>query len=185
MPRRASQVTSGCISVAGEPDHGAGGGPAKREPSGVYPPEPVGQNPVYCLRMKTQSLTHPWFKALAISALVSGVAFTSGCVAVVAAGAAGGGVAYVRGELDATLDSGYLHTVDATRHALDDLHFAREPEKADDLTTVFIARTGDDKKIEITVRRTADKLSKVEIRVGTFGDQELSQTILDRIKRFL
>ena len=42
-----------------------------------------------------------------------------------------------------------------------------------------------DKKIQVTVRRTADKLSKVEIRVGTFGDQELSVAILDRIKKFL
>ena len=138
--------------------------------------------------MKTKSLMKTSLQALAISALLAGMAISSGCIAAVAVGAAGagaGGVAYVRGELDATLNNGYMATVDATRRALDDLRFAREPEKADDLTTVFIARTSEDKKIQVTVRRTADKLSKVEIRVGTFGDETLSQTILDRIKKFL
>lgn len=117
--------------------------------------------------------------ALALAALVG---VQSGCL-VVAAGAAGAGtVAYIRGELEASLEGRYDAVVTAASGAVTDLKFARISENKDALTAVIVARTADDKKIEIRVTRVTDTLSKVQIRVGIFGDEFVSVSILDRIK---
>ena len=106
----------------------------------------------------------------------------SGCL-LVAAGAAGAGtVAYVRGELTAALSNGYESVVRASNRAIDGLQFKKISEAKDALKAVLIARTADDKKVEITITKESDALTKVEIRVGVFGDERLSLTVLDKIK---
>jgi hypothetical protein len=46
----------------------------------------------------------------------------------------------------------------------------------------FVARNAADKKIKIEVERTGERLTKVTIRIGVFGDESLSMAILDKIK---
>ena len=111
--------------------------------------------------------------------------FQSGCLVVAAGAAAAGTVAYVRGELQASLANPYRDVITATGKALEKLQFRKISEKGDALKTVIVARTGSDKKIEITVKRVTDSVTKVEIRVGVFGDEALSMTILDNIKQAL
>lgn len=105
----------------------------------------------------------------------------SGCI-LAAAGAGAGAVAYVRGELDAKVDHDYNAVVDATRSALADLEFARVSENKDALKAVMISRTAMDKKVEVTLANSGKKLTSIKIRVGVFGDEQVSMTILDRIK---
>lgn len=117
--------------------------------------------------------------------LSSVVALQSGCL-VVAAGAAGAGtVAYIRGELESALSSPFDQVVAASGRAVGDLKFARISENRDALTSVLIARTADDKQITVKVTKVSDSLSKVQIRVGIFGDEFVSLSILDRIKTHL
>ena len=52
----------------------------------------------------------------------------------------------------------------------------------DALTAILIARTAEDRKVEIKVSKTGDQSAKVQIRVGFFGDEALSLTVLDKIK---
>src|SRR5512135_1223364 len=106
----------------------------------------------------------------------------TGCVAVVAGAAGAGTVAYVSGGVDASLSSGYEKTVTASNLAIQQLEFAKISEKRDALTAYFTARTAGDRKITIKVIKIADQATKVEIRVGFFGDKLLSMTILDKIK---
>ncbi|GAB1487835.1 hypothetical protein MASR2M8_02760 [Opitutaceae bacterium] len=121
-------------------------------------------------------------RVTAVLALTALVGLQSGCL-VVAAGAAGAGtVAYIRGGLEASLSGSHAAVIAATNKAVSDLKFARISESQDALTATIIARTADDKKIEIKVVRVSDTLSKVEIRVGIFGDEFVSISILDRIK---
>lgn len=105
-----------------------------------------------------------------------------GCVAVVAGAGAAGAVAYVRGELEANLDHNYESTVEATRRAISELGFAQISEKKDALAAVFVARTALDKKIEIRLANPGNRLTNIKIRVGVFGDEQLSLSILDKIK---
>jgi hypothetical protein len=119
---------------------------------------------------------------LVACALLGTMGATSGCMAVVAGAGAGAAVAYVRGDLDATVNAGYENAVRAVNAAVADLKFAKVSERSDALQAIIIARNAADKKIEIRVEQAGEALAKVKIRVGVFGDEALSLAVLDRIK---
>jgi hypothetical protein len=106
----------------------------------------------------------------------------SGCVAVLAGAAGAGAVAWVEGRLDATLDANFDQAEKAANRAVTQLQFVKVNEKKDALTATLIARTAEDKKIEIKVVRAGDTTSRVQISVGVFGDEGQSLAILDKIK---
>ena len=120
-------------------------------------------------------------RVLAASLLAMSLVGLSGCLAV-AAGAGAGAYAYVRGDLEANLNYDYNRVVDSARNAIKELEFARVSENKDALKAVLVARTALDKKVEITVTYSAKKLTNIKIRVGIFGDEQLSLSILDKIK---
>ena len=113
--------------------------------------------------------------------LAGTAAFTSGCVAVVAAGAAGGAVAWVRGALVTNLNSDIDQVYRAAQQAVTDLQFAKVSERKSGVDAQIIARTALDKKIDITLEKSGST-TKLTIRVGLIGDQQLSLSVLDRIK---
>jgi hypothetical protein len=133
--------------------------------------------------MKTSLWSRP--RPVALVALVLSLAvlpLQSGCVAVVAAGAAGTGVAWYNGRLESTLGGDYNRVLNATRAALSQLEFAKVSENKDALKAVFISRTAQDKKVEITLSKLTETTTKVEIRIGFFGDEPMSITVLEKIK---
>ncbi len=122
-----------------------------------------------------------WRRIFMAAWLGASLAFLSGCI-LAAAGAGAGAVAYVRGELEANVDKDYNSVLNATREAIKDLEFAKVSENKDALKAVLVARTALDKKIEITVSNPGKSLTNIKIRVGVFGDEQLSLTILEKIK---
>jgi hypothetical protein len=131
--------------------------------------------------MNTNS-ARKYLSAIAAAVLNGAAAATSGCVAVAAGAGAGAAVAYVRGDLEATLGSSYDNAANATNRAIQQLGFAKVSEKRDTLVDVFTVRNAADKKIEIRLDNLANNLTKVRIRVGVFGDEPLSIAILEKIK---
>jgi hypothetical protein len=124
-------------------------------------------------------------RGLAALLLAGALLFQTGCL-VAAAGAAGAGtVAYLRGELSSTLDAPYENAVRAANRGLQELEFAKISENKDALTAILISRTADDKKVEVKVTKVTESTTRVQIRVGIFGDEALSLTVLDRIKEQL
>ena len=121
-----------------------------------------------------------------VLALALGVVAThQGCVAVVAGAGAGAAVAYVRGDLDGTLEANLETSIRATQRAIEKLKFAKVSEKSDALQAIIIARNAADKKIEIRLEKTGTSLSKLKIRAGVFGDETLSREIYDAIRASL
>lgn len=120
-------------------------------------------------------------------ALLLGVsaAGLTGCVAVVAAGAAGTGVAWYSGRLEANLDQNIEAVFAASQKALNQLEFANISNKKSSVDAQLVSRTALDKKVEITLQKVTDRSTKVMIRVGVFGDETLSMSILDKIKAAL
>jgi len=120
-------------------------------------------------------------------ALLLGVsaAGLSGCIAVVAAGAAGTGVAWYRGQLEANLDQNIEAVFAASQKALNQLEFANISNKKSTVDAQLVSRTALDKKVEVTLQKVTDRSTKVIIRVGVFGDETLSMSILDKIKAAL
>lgn len=110
------------------------------------------------------------------------VTLQSGCFAVVAAGAGAGAVAYVRGELESSLDANFDRALRASQRTIEQLQFAKVSEKKDALVATLLARNADDKRIEIRVESEGANRARVKIRVGIIGDESLSLTILDKIK---
>ena len=131
--------------------------------------------------MKT-ILLHRIAALLMTVALFAVVAVNSGCVAVAAGAGAGAAVAYVRGQLDATLNADFDKAVDATNRAIQQLQYAKVSEHKDALVDTVVARNADDKKIEIRLETVSRGVTKVRIRVGVFGDEPTSIAILDKIK---
>jgi len=126
------------------------------------------------------SLRRPALIAVSAGAL-SVLATTSGCI-VVAAGAGAAGVGYVEGAIDSSFAAGFEPSVRATNQAVGQLGFAKVSEKKDALNDSIVLRTGADKRIEIKVVFVTNDITKVTVRVGTFGDQSLSLAIIDKIK---
>ena len=113
--------------------------------------------------------------------LAVSLASLSGCI-LAAAGAGAGAVAYARGDLDTNLNYDYNKVVDSARNTIKDLEFAKVSENKDALKAILVARTALDKKVEITITNSGKKLTNIKIRVGLFGDEALSMSILDKIK---
>lgn len=99
-----------------------------------------------------------------------------------AAGAGAGTYAYVNGELKDSETVSLDTARNATLAAMKDLGYAVVDNQKDGLTAKITAVSTGDKKIYVTLTKQSDTVTEIRIRVGTFGDQNLSQQILEKIK---
>ncbi len=129
-------------------------------------------------------MTH-WKRWIATGCLVVSMCALSGCLAVAAAAGAAGGVAYAMGDLEAVVEANPPDVVEATERAFNDLKRVKVSAESSSLDGEVIARTAADKKVTVKVRKQTEKVSKLSIRVGTFGDEAFSRMIYDKIKEHL
>ncbi len=121
--------------------------------------------------------------------VLSGMAvLVQGCaVAWVGAGlgVGAGMVAYLKGDLEA-VESKDIDTVfEATEKAIEELEIKVSKKTKDKMSAVIVARDAQDKKITIKLRATADKGTKLSIRVGGLGDETKSRLIYEKIRENL
>lgn len=109
--------------------------------------------------------------------------FMQGCTAVLLVGAGAGTVAYLKGDLNAVMSEDVGHIYAATLKALDELEIATTRRQKDALSAVIVGRTIEDKKITIKLKSTEDKLTKLSIRIGMFGNESMSRAIYEQIKK--
>ena len=132
--------------------------------------------------MKPTNIIH---RLLVTGLLAGSLLFNSGCWLLVvgaAGGAAAAGVAYADGVLTSTLGNNYDAVVSATNRAMDQFQFAKPEEQKDALSDTLTTHTAKGDRVQIVLSRVNDNTTKVEIRIGTFGDESLSMSILDKIK---
>lgn len=106
----------------------------------------------------------------------------SGCLALVAGAAGGATAAYVTGDLEAELTAAPQRVVSAAVKVLEGMEMRGIQSSATSLDGKVEAKTALDKKVTITVKSKSETTSTISIRVDTFGDAEMSQQILDKIK---
>ena len=127
-----------------------------------------------------------WLATVVAAALL---AVGGGCAALLVGGAvAAAGVgtyAYVNGEMQGSGTVSLDRAYDASLAALKDLEFPVTTKSKDALQAEVTARNSADKRILIKLKRVSDGVTDIRIRVGTFGDESLSQLILDKIKSHL
>jgi hypothetical protein len=124
--------------------------------------------------------------------LVAGLSSLSGCAMIASTaaiagwtagfGAAGAGVAYELGDLEATLDATPNDVVVATREVFAEMNFHHLLVQRTSEDGEVTAETLDtDRKVKLRFAREQN-LTRVWIRVGIFGDEALSREIFDRIR---
>jgi Protein of unknown function (DUF3568) len=123
-------------------------------------------------------------KQFFLIALILGlsIAGISACVPTIAGAGAGFSIAYVAGELQAQEELSIDQAWPATIQALEGLELSVKEQDKDALSAKAIAYGADDKKITVRLRRDSDGVTSFKIRVGLWGDQEFSMTILEKIE---
>ena len=114
----------------------------------------------------------------------SGLAQSGCALFLIGAGVAvgAGTVAYVNGELKAADEVSLNRGWSATQRAMEDLEFRVISLQKDALAGKLVARRADDTKITIRLTKQSDAVTEFRIRVGTFGDEDLSRLIYQKIK---
>src|ERR1700730_5542997 len=143
------------------------------------------------VRMRTQTR---WWQGRAAWLTLAAIAGTqSGCVAVAAGCAAGGaaGYAFYKGRLERDYAANRDDVWAALHTSLGELQMPISKEARDPDEDHIESRTadGDRVKIDIEIHKSRipaeGEISKVCIRVATFGDTAVSSRVLDQVDRHL
>lgn len=121
-----------------------------------------------------------------LAAFAAAALLWQGCAAVLLTGAAVGagaaGVAYANGELKSNEPVSMDKAWAATEKAVEVLQFKPVSRKKDALAAKYETVGAADKRVVIYLKNIGEKVTEVRIRVGTFGDENFSRTILAKIQ---
>ena len=122
-------------------------------------------------------------KRLAIAILMSFcILGSSGCALLLVGGAAGAGTAYIKGELKDKVYASPAQTRNAIARAIKNLELKPIQVDTDKLSGTVILETGAQQKITVRYKKLNDTSTQISIRVGVFGDENLSRALLEQIK---
>ncbi len=109
----------------------------------------------------------------------------TGCLLAAAAGAGAGGVGYVKGDMETYTNANLAGTVAACDKAMQRLGYTKIKEEGDAAKKTITGRTSQDTKITLVITQVGTATSKLSIRFGVFGDEALSQSLYNEIKKAL
>ena len=125
-------------------------------------------------------------KIFLLGLVTAALALDSGCAVVLvgaAAGAGAGTVVYIRGELSSNEAVTFDKALPAAQAGLKDMGFTVTETKKDAGEVKLTARGAGDKKIQVTLVKVSDTVTEIRIRVGTWGDENVSRQVIEKIKR--
>lgn len=109
----------------------------------------------------------------------------SGCAVLLGGAVVAGTVAFVQGSLESHLAATVPQSADAVHRAIYSMKLTPLGRTGDNRDMTFNARDAQGQKIKIRLTPEGRKVTKVSIRVGSFGDETLSRAILAEIDRQL
>jgi len=122
---------------------------------------------------------------ISIIIILSSVFFT-GCPAtlwILGGAAVGVGTyAYLNGELERKYPVGFEVSWQASIKTLEQLQFSKENSNRDGIDGTLDARRADGTPLRITFKLISASVTSIKVKVGTFGDKEISERIHERIK---
>ncbi len=110
----------------------------------------------------------------------------TGCAAALVGAGAGAGVgtySYIKGELKVTYPVAYERVVSATEGAIKDLGFTLVKEEKDAIRCRIKAKMADGTGVKIKVDNKAPKITVLRIKVGWFGNKDVSLQIMRAVER--
>lgn len=93
-----------------------------------------------------------------------------------------GTAAFINGELEAAFARPLPEMFTASQEALDDLKFPLVTSRLGEFNAYVYSKEVQRRRIEITLAKKSDMVTKINIRVGVFGDQSISRLILETIQ---
>jgi len=123
-----------------------------------------------------------------LSMLLAGLTMSSsGCIVLAAGVGAAGTMAYAKGDLEAEEHQNIDQVYTAARKAAEDLglHVIRGEGGRDALSATLVARDAGDKRVTVKLKTVAQDVTKLSIRVGTFGDDTKQRLIYNSIRENL
>jgi hypothetical protein len=133
-----------------------------------------------CFTMKKK------FRLLILACLLPFVAFSlSGCVAVVAGGAAAVGTSYALGDLTVPVLESPEELQEAIKRGGRDQGLQYIKGAGDETSGEYIFRNAEDRKVTVSYRRKSPVYLEMSIRVGTFGDEPISISLKEAIEKHL
>jgi hypothetical protein len=131
------------------------------------------------------------YRGRLVYSLLAGLALTSGGCLLAVAGLATGGAAtgylYYKGRIARDYAANLPDVLNAAHAALLDMQFLIFTEETKDGKAFFLTQTSDGKKVRIYLDAASSpipaerQLTRVSIRVATFGDEGVSARIFDQI----
>jgi hypothetical protein len=122
-----------------------------------------------------------WIRIAGLALVLTGAASLEGCI-VTSSGANPAGTSYVFGRLDGALKGTPQTVVKAAKSVLDEQEMKDVTEIASALDGKVTARTALDTAITVTVTRKDETMSNVSIKVGSFGDHQISTELFEKIR---
>ena len=109
-----------------------------------------------------------------------------GCVALLAGAAGGAGTATwlsrkITQEVNAPIDK----ALEASKSAFKSLKLDISKETIKDEVAQIIGKYTDGRTVWVDIHRLTQSTSRIEVRVGAWGDKEATREILDKILRYL
>ena len=117
-----------------------------------------------------------------LTALLGISLLVSGCVAAVAAAGGAGGYAWSRGKLSFTEPHDITSCHDATVSALTALDIKVTGDTTDQLTGRIKGETATGDDLTIDLESQSIRVTKIDVRVGFWGNETQARMIADKIK---
>lgn len=124
----------------------------------------------------------------ALAVLLAALMLLPGCAAVLIGAGAGVGVGtvkYVEGELEKTYSARVQQVWNASMRAVQQLEMRVVGSEKDAVGGSIDARRIDGTPVKLRVQSVGTNVTSVKVRVGTFGDREVSDRIIARIDQNL
>lgn len=123
-----------------------------------------------------------------LSLLLAGLTMgSSGCLLLVVGAGAAGTVAYAEGDFEAEENWNIDQVYAAAKKAAEDLklHVISSEGGKDELSASLVARDAADKRVSIKLKTMTQDVTKISIRIGTFGSQTKQRLIYSKIRENL
>src|SRR4051812_6584054 len=123
------------------------------------------------------------FRTIACASILGLFATTqTGCLLLAVGAGTGAGVAYVSGKSEVMLDGNPVQVAAAAEKAAKDMGLILVSNTAAAIESKVTTRTADDARIVVYARAVGDKTSRVDVRMGVFGDDAMQYRMIEKIK---
>lgn len=124
-------------------------------------------------------------RVCALGLLVGFAATSTGCLALAAGAAGAGTVAYVEGASTGVVKALPPKVLAAARKSFDDMDIYITSTQHSKTSIQLVGKTSDNTDVTVQANKAGQGVSQLSVRVGIFGDRELSDTIFAHIQDHL